>query len=68
MSQFEVAERLGVSMARVGFLIQGGQIEPVHDSGGRAGVRRESVDREAARRSDAGILKRFRLFVTDLVS
>ncbi len=66
VSQFEAAELLGVSMARIDFLVQGGRLEPVHDGRGRAGVRREAVDREESRRAGAGSVKRLRIFLGDV--
>lgn len=66
MSQFDAAEDLAVSMARIGFLIQGRQLEPVHDGRGRAGGRRSSVDREADRRAGVGTLKKVRIFLADV--
>lgn len=65
VSQFDAADRMGVSMARVGFLIQGGRLEPAHNQAGEAGVRKPGVDREAARRSGAGHLRRGWLLLGD---
>lgn len=66
VSQFEAAELLGVSLARIGFLIQGGRLDPVHDGRGRAGVRRVTVDREKSRRAGAGPVKRLRILLGDV--
>ena len=65
VSQFEAADRLGVSMMRIGFLIQNGRLDPVHSASGQAGVLSETVEREAARRADAGPVKRVWLLLMD---
>lgn len=66
VSQFEAAKRLRVSLLRVGALIQSGQLQPVHNVRGQAGVSPESVDRQAKRRSGAGPLRRFWFAASDL--
>jgi hypothetical protein len=65
MSQFQAADALGVSMMRVGLLIQSGQLEPVHNPAGQAGVSTTSVKREQQRRHGAGPVRRLRLGVLD---
>ena len=57
-SQFDAADRIGVSMVRIGFLVQSGHLEPVHNAAGQAGVSRETVERETAHRADAGPIRR----------
>lgn len=66
ISQFDAADRIGVSMARIGFLIQGGRLEPVHNAAGQAGVFKETVEREATRRDGTGPLKRAWFLLADL--
>jgi hypothetical protein len=65
ISQLESADVLGVSVMRVGFLIQSGQLEPVHNTEGQAGVSTASVEREAHRRDGAGLVRRIGLAVSD---
>ena len=66
VSQFDAAEILGISLLRVGFLIQGGRLEPVHNPSRQAGVSRQTVKRERQRRADAGALRRAWLFAADV--
>lgn len=66
VSQFDAADRLRIGVGRVGLVIHGGRLHPVHDARGRAGVSRESVEREAARRADAGALRRAWLLLADV--
>ena len=66
MSQFEAAEMLGVSLLRVGFLIQGLSLEPAHNEAGQAGVTVKSVHRERQRRADAGPLRRAAILIRDV--
>lgn len=66
VSQFDAADILGISLMRVGFLIQGGRLEPVHNPSGQAGVSRQTVERERQRRADAGALRRAWLFAADV--
>ena len=66
ISQFDAADRVGVSMARIGFLIQGGRLEPVHNAAGQAGVFKKTVEREATRRDGASPLKRAWFLLADL--
>lgn len=65
VSQFDAADRLGVSMMRIGFLTQNGRLEPVHSATGKGGVLRATVEREAVRRAGAGRLKRAWLLLMD---
>lgn len=65
ISQFDAADRIGVSIVRVGFLIQGGRLEPVHNAAGQAGIFKETVEREATRRDGAGALKRAWFLLAD---
>ena len=65
-SQFDAADRLGVSMMRIGFLIQNGRLEAVHNASGQGGVLRATVEREAARRADAGPMRRVWLLLMDI--
>jgi hypothetical protein len=67
ISQFDAADALRVSMARVGFLIQGRRLEAAHNAAGQAGVSRASVEREAQLRANARPARRAWLFVTDVV-
>ena len=67
MSQFDAADALGVSLARIGFLIQGASLEPVHNAARRAGVTVSSVEKERRRREGAGPLRRAKLFVVDVL-
>lgn len=66
VSQFDAADRLGIGVGRIGLVIQGGRLDPVHDQRGRAGVSRESVEREATRRADASALRRAWLMLADV--
>lgn len=67
MSQFDAASELAVSLARVGFLIQGGTLDPAHNSAGEAGVTVESVERQRRRRHGAGVVRRMWLLAVDAV-
>ncbi len=66
VSQFDAADRLDVGVGRIGLVLQGRRLDPVHDQRGRAGVDRESVDRESARRADASALRRAWLLLADV--
>ena len=66
VSQFDAADRLGIGVGRIGLVIQGGRLDPVHDQQGRAGVSRESVEWEATRRADASALRRAFLVLADV--
>jgi hypothetical protein len=66
VSQFEAAEALRIGVFRVGALVSAGTLEPVHDATGRAGVSRQSLERECAARSTAGPVRRAGLFMKDL--
>jgi hypothetical protein len=66
-SQFEAADVLGLSLMRIGFLIQSGQLEPVHNAAGQAGVSTASVKRETHRRGGAGPVRRFLLATLDVL-
>lgn len=66
-SQFEAAEQLHISQLRLGSLVSAGTLEPVHDPAGRAGVSRESLDRERQLRSQGGALARLKYAVTDFL-
>ncbi len=67
-SQFDAAKSLKIGMYRVGVLITGGQLAPVHNAKGQAGVSTESVDRQITRRAGAGLSRRFWLFARDCAS
>jgi hypothetical protein len=58
ISQFDAADRLHVSMPRIGLLVASGVLQAAHDPDGRAGVTARSVDTEAAWRESAGALRR----------
>lgn len=66
-SQMEAAERLGISVLRVGALVDAGTLEPVHDPAGQGGVSRQSLERESNARSGAGFLARLRYALLDAV-
>lgn len=66
VSQFDAADQLGMGVGRVGLVISGRRLKPVHDQRGRAGVARESVEREAGRRSGASVLRRTWLLLADV--
>ena len=53
IAQRDAAVALGVSMARIAFLILSGTLTPAHSPNGRAGVSRRSVEALAARRRNA---------------
>lgn len=61
MSQQDAAESLGVSMARVAWLIQAHVLVPVRTEDGKAGVSTASVAVLAQRRADTGLLGRARM-------
>jgi hypothetical protein len=44
LSQYEAAQKLGISMVRVGWRILGGYLTPAHNSKNEAGVTRMSVE------------------------
>jgi hypothetical protein len=54
-NQLEAAERLSVSVNRVGMLIAGGVLQPAENPSGQAGVTRASVERELEWRRVAGL-------------
>lgn len=66
VSQFAAADRLGITVGRVGLIISGRRLTPVHDQRGRAGVTSESVQREAERRVGASVSRRAWLLLTDV--
>jgi hypothetical protein len=66
VSQFDAADILGISLMRVGALIQGGRLKPVHNTPRQAGVSLQTVERERQRRADAGALRRAWLFAADV--
>ena len=66
MSQFDAADRLGIGLGRIGLVIAGGRLIPVHDSCGRAGVQRHSVECEAERREGAGEFRSACLLLADI--
>ena len=65
VSQFEAARELGIRGFRVGVLIMSGQLDPVHNGRGQAGVSRSSVETQRSRRVGVGVLRRALVFVTD---
>lgn len=67
MSQFDAADIIGISTARVGLLIQNGRLTPVHNAAGHAGVSTASVRGEQQRRDGAGVLRRTWFLVGDVV-
>jgi hypothetical protein len=64
-SQFDAAATLGISLWKIGILIAGRQLVAAHNESGQAGLTRDSVEREATRRDDAGPLRRASLYLTD---
>lgn len=67
VGQLDAAERLGVSLVRLAFLIQSGQLEPVHNVARHAGVSRRSLERQERRRVGAGLARRAWIFAVDCV-
>ncbi len=65
VSQSEAARELGIGGFRVGVLIMSGQLDPVHNGRGQAGVSRSSVETQRIRRVGVGVLRRARIFMTD---
>ena len=66
VSQFDAGAILDISILRVGLLIAGQSLKPVHSCTGQAGISAASVrDEEARRRSDSR-LRRAGLLAADL--
>ena len=66
VSQTEAAPTLDVSLWRVGSLVYVKRLDPVHDTNGRAGVSRTSLQREFQRRKGAGCLRRAWMLLVDI--
>lgn len=67
VSQFDAADRLGVSMYRVGQLIANGTLQAAENPAGQAGVTSLSVAAEREWRRTASAASKLRRLLRDLV-